>query len=197
MYVFISWLGLQVQLGSAALCPQAWLPRQRPFVRHRPLKMSDCFQRVRSGSLPSFPFSFFNPSRLCPSCKLPLSPWGWRRAVSLFPSQTSVSINSPAPSPPPCGPRLWGGSALFTQRGSVSLLLRVGRCGMAAALDAGSPGQAAQCSSFSGAGGVAVQFSLCFASWVALGCLTSLRPRFLFCKVGVQIVPPFRSDDGR
>ena len=74
--------------------PQAWLPQQHLFVRHQHLKMSDCFQRVRSGSLPSLPFSFFNSSCLCPSCKLPLSPWGWRRAVSLFPSQTSVSINS-------------------------------------------------------------------------------------------------------
>lgn len=64
------------------------------FVRHQHLKMSNRFPRVRSGSLPSFPFSFFNSSRLCPSYKLPLSPWGRRRAVSLFPSQTSVSINS-------------------------------------------------------------------------------------------------------
>ena len=94
MCLFIFWLWPQVQLGLAAPGPQAWLPWQRLFVRHQHLKMSDCFQRVRSGSLPSFPFSFFNSSCLCPSCKLPLSPWGWRRAVSLFPSQTSVSINS-------------------------------------------------------------------------------------------------------
>lgn len=93
------------------------------FVRHQHLKMSNRFPRVRSGSLPSFPFSFFNSSCLCPSYKLPLSPWGRRRAVSLFPSQTSVSINSCARSTSSFWAGLRGGSALFIWRGSASLLL--------------------------------------------------------------------------
>lgn len=80
--------------GTGGPVPRGPVARATSFVRHQHLKMSNHFQRVRSGFLPSLPFSFFNSSCLCPSCKLPLSPWGWRRAVSLFPSQTSVSINS-------------------------------------------------------------------------------------------------------
>lgn len=53
------WLWPQIQLGLAALCPQARLPWQRPFVRHQHLKMSNCFQWVRPASLPFFPLLLF------------------------------------------------------------------------------------------------------------------------------------------
>lgn len=139
---FIRWLRPLVAPGSAALCPQARLPGQHPFVRHQHLKMSNRFQRVRSGSLPSSPFSFFNSSGLCPSCKLPQSPWGWRRAVSLFPSQTSVSINSCARTTSSFWARA-SGRKCFVYPEGVGFLAPpglVGPRGMAAALGSGSPG---------------------------------------------------------
>lgn len=131
------WLWPQIQLGLAALCPQARLPWQRPFVRHQHLKTSDSFQWVRPASLPFFPFSFFSSSCRCPSCKLPLSPWGWRRAVSLFPSQTSVSINSCVC----CTSSFWArasGRKCFVDLEGVGFLAPLS--GLAPVLDGCSPG---------------------------------------------------------
>lgn len=142
----------RVQPRLAAQSLQAWLPQQHLFVRHQHLKMSDCFQRVRSGSLPSLLFSFFNSSCLCPSCKLPLSPWGWRRAVSLFPSQTSVSINS-------CsghlllllGPGFGEEVLCLSGEGRFPCSSGAGRCGMAVAVDSRSPRRVASACCSSGA----------------------------------------------
>lgn len=181
--------------------PQAWLPQQHLFVRHQHLKMSDCFQRVRSGSLPSLPFSFFNSSCLCPSCKLPLSPWGWRRAVSLFPSQTSVSINSCSGHLLLLGPGFGEEVLCLSGGGRFPCSSGAGRCGMAVAVDSRSPRPVASdcCSS-----GVSVCWkglaalhsclvdpgSALLAGLPSTGYLSSLSLCFLLCKVRKLTVPP-------
>lgn len=76
------------------------LPWQHPFVR-------------RPRLLPSLlSVSFFNSSLHRWSHKLPLSPWG-RRGPALFPSQTSVSINTWCGLPG----RAWEARALSVWRG--------------------------------------------------------------------------------
>lgn len=134
------------------------------------------FQRVRPGSLPSLPFSFFNSSCLCPSCKLPLSPWGWGKAVSLFPSQTSVSINSCARHLLLLGLGLGLGEEVLCLSGGVGFLAPLGLASVGWLQPwtrepwAGGQGSGGPVSG--GQGGCPAQSysrsQLCFAGWVAL-----------------------------
>lgn len=176
--------------GIDSPVPTGPLPWRHPFVRHQHLKMSNHFQRVRPGSLPFFPFSFFNSSCCCPSRKLPLSPWGWRRAVSLFPSQTSVSINSCVlRAPPPSGQGLERKCFVYLE-GSISSLTPLGvgpgagrllpwtleALGMWPAL--ASPLEPAFHSGIS-------RLRVCFASWVVLRRLLSLSEFLLPFEAGI------------
>lgn len=134
--------GPQVWLGLAALCPQAGCLGNAPLLG---TSIRKC-QTVSSGSdlVPSPP----SPSPF----SIPVtSAQVANSLVSMGTEEGCLSFSVPniCLYKQWCGASsfwawvwAWGGSALFIQRGRFPCSSGVGQCGMAAALDSGSPGQA-------------------------------------------------------
>lgn len=114
-------------------------------------------------------------------------------------SVPNICLYKQCAAPPPSGPGLWawGGSALFIWRGRFPCSPGVSRCGMAAALNAGSPWAGGQCLQLlcgqclvgRGKGGRSAQWSgrprLCFASCVAFDRLLNLSEPVFSSIVGM------------